>query len=271
VQAAKVDETYLKKFNVRGVYPMMYYSHNLHFLAVAHAMQGRYDDAKDAADRLAAHVAPHVKDMPMLELFLPTPTLIQVRFQQWDAILALPEPDAKLTIVKSIWHFARGSALVARGQAEEAGKDHAALADILKAMPADLAYGDRNKARVVLAIPEQVLAARIALAQGRAAEAIDLLQKAVAAEDKLNYIEPADWHLPVRETLAAVHLRQKDPVSAEKAFRDDLDRNRRSGRSLFGLAETLKAQGQDYAAELVGREFAAAWRNATVKLKLEEF
>src|SRR5207237_10837467 len=41
-KAAAVDHEYITKFGVQGVYPMMYYSHNLHFLAVAHATQGRY-------------------------------------------------------------------------------------------------------------------------------------------------------------------------------------------------------------------------------------
>ena len=44
-QAAAVDRAYIHKHNVHGVYPMMYYSHNMHFAAVAHAMQGRYVDA----------------------------------------------------------------------------------------------------------------------------------------------------------------------------------------------------------------------------------
>src|SRR5258706_16472700 len=31
--AAAVDEAYIKSRDVKGVYPLMYYSHNLHFLA----------------------------------------------------------------------------------------------------------------------------------------------------------------------------------------------------------------------------------------------
>jgi hypothetical protein len=97
------------------------------------------------------------------------------------------------------------------------------------------------------------------------------LERAIAAEDKLNYIEPADWYLPVRETLGAVYFLQDEPALAEKVFRDDLDRNRRNGRALFGLAASLKAQGEHYAAELVQQEFEAAWRNADVKLRLEDY
>jgi hypothetical protein len=49
-------------------------------------------------------------------------------------------------------------------------------------------------------------------------------------------------------------------------FRADLERNRRNGRSLFGLIQSLKAQKKDYAATLVQREFDAAWKNADVTL-----
>jgi tetratricopeptide (TPR) repeat protein len=270
-RAAKVDAAYIKRFGVQGVYPMMYYSHNLHFLAVASAMQGRCADAKDAADRLAAHVGPHLKEMPMLEFFAPTPILVQVRFQKWDDILKLPAPDEKQTIVKAVWHFARGSALSMRGETTQALGEQAAFDEILKAMPADLAYGDRNKARQVLTIPKHVLAARIALAQRRPAEAVEQLLQAVAAEDSLNYIEPADWHVPTRELLGAVHFQHGDFAAGENVFRQDLRRNQRNGRSLLGLAESLRAQKQDYAAELVMQEFQAAWRNADVKLRLQDY
>jgi tetratricopeptide (TPR) repeat protein len=270
-RAAAVDRAYIEKFKVGGVYPMMYYSHNLHFLAVAHHMQGRYQDAKQAADQLAAHVGPHVKDMAMLEFFLPTPTLVQVRFQRWDEILALPPPDAKQPIVKSIWHFARGTAFLAKRQRDPAAKELEALRTTLAGIPEDAPHGDRNKARKVLVIPEQLLAGRLAIIDGRAAEGIKLLEKAVQAEDSLNYIEPADWHLPVRETLGAMHLLHGDAAAAERVFRADLARNRRNARSLLGLAESLQVQGKFYAAQQVRQQFDQAWKNAQVGLRVETY
>ena len=39
----------------------MYYSHNLHFVAMCGAMNGNYAEAKKNADMLAANVGPHVK------------------------------------------------------------------------------------------------------------------------------------------------------------------------------------------------------------------
>jgi hypothetical protein len=48
----------------------------------------------------------------------------------------------------------------------------------------------------------------------------------------------------VRESLGAALLIAGDAVEAEKVFRKDLEDNPRNGRSLFGLAESLKAQGK---------------------------
>ena len=54
---------------------MMYYSHNLHFLAYAACMRGNFEEAKGAAAKLVSNVAPHVKMMADLEGFMPTPTI----------------------------------------------------------------------------------------------------------------------------------------------------------------------------------------------------
>ena len=62
-QAAAVDRAYIKSSGVQGIYPMMYYSHNLHFIAMCSAMTGDYTEARKAAEMLAAHVAPFVKEM----------------------------------------------------------------------------------------------------------------------------------------------------------------------------------------------------------------
>ena len=45
-QAVIADRVYMQSHPEADVYTMMYYSHNLHFAAVAHAMQGRFSDAR---------------------------------------------------------------------------------------------------------------------------------------------------------------------------------------------------------------------------------
>ena len=51
-------------------------------------------------------------------------------------------------------------------------------------------------------------------------------------------------------------------------FRDDLKKNPRGGRSLFGLAEALEAQGKTDGAMLVRQEFNDAWRTAEIEPNL---
>jgi tetratricopeptide (TPR) repeat protein len=45
-EAAAVDRAFIKSTGARGIYPMMYYSHNLHFIAMCAAMNGNYLQAK---------------------------------------------------------------------------------------------------------------------------------------------------------------------------------------------------------------------------------
>jgi len=269
VEAAKADEAYIKASGLQGVYPMMYYSHNLHFLAVANSMAGRYADAIDAAQKLEAHVRPYVKNMPMAEGFVPTPMLIMVRFHKWDEIRTLPQPDASLVLTNTVWHFARGMAYATIGNVEKAAIERDALSHAVKSIPPEAAFG-LNPAGKILSIAENVLSARIAAAKRDNKTALALLRKAVEIEDSLAYDEPPAWPMPVRESLGGALMTSGDYVAAEQVFREDLQRNQRNGRSLFGLMERLKAQKKDYPAMMVQREFENAWKNADTKLTVPD-
>ncbi len=45
-----------QKTGAQGLYTMMYYNHNIHFLAAANAMKGRYADSIKSARELEANV-----------------------------------------------------------------------------------------------------------------------------------------------------------------------------------------------------------------------
>ncbi|HYV41758.1 MAG TPA: hypothetical protein VEO02_08225, partial [Thermoanaerobaculia bacterium] len=99
---------------------------------------------------------------------------------------------------------------------------------------------------------------------------IESWRKAVALQDGLSYDEPPPWYYPVRESLGSALLRDGQAGEAEKVFREDLAKNPRNGRSLFGLLEALKAQKKTADAVWVDRQFAAAWKDADTKLKIED-
>ena len=269
-EAAEVDEAYIKASGVNGIYPLMYYSHNLHFLAIASASAGRLADAMTAARQLEAHVGPHLKEMPMLEGFMTVAPLILVQFNRWDDIEKLPQPDASMVATTAVWHFARGMAFDAKGRTADARREYALLVEAGNSVPADARFG-LNNAHTVLKIAENVLTARVDRMTKRDTQsAIELLRKTVEIEDSLAYDEPPAWFLPVRQLLGGALMYGGDYAGAEEVFRADLQRNRRNGRSLFGLMQSLKAQKKDYAAALVQREFESAWKNADTTLKIED-
>jgi hypothetical protein len=118
-------------------------------------------------------------------------------------------------------------------------------------------------------ISGEILEARIAEARGNSSAAIEALKKAVAAQDALAYDEPPDWFFPVRESLGGALLRAGKPAEAEAVFREDLIRNPRNGRSLFGLWQSLAAQNKTTDAAWAKAQFEAAWRDADVTLRIE--
>ena len=268
VDAIAADREYIQKSGNQGLYSLMYYNHNIHFLASASAHKGRYADSIKAARELEASVAPHLKAMPMLEMFRPYPIVSLVRFQRWDDILKEPKPDESLKITTAYWHFARGSAFVATNQLDNAKNEWEALDALVKAMPADAPLGN-NTAVHILKIANLTLAGKVAFATGDKAAAIGLLNEAAAGEDSMSYNEPADWDLPVREVLGSILFVNGDYAGAEKAFRDELKRHHKNGRAFFGLAESLKKQGKKSEAAAVSRDYALAWKDADTKLTLE--
>jgi tetratricopeptide (TPR) repeat protein len=270
--AAAVDRAYIKSSGAQGIYSMMYYSHNLHFIAMCSAMDGDYAEAKKAGDMLAAHVGPHVKEMPPLEGFMTIPMAVGIRFHKWDDILASKAPDPEMKTATGFWHFARGMALAGKGKISEAEAEYKIISEAEKATREDVIFQMpiNNKTKDILKIAEDALGAQIALAKKDTATAVSMLRDAVAIQDTLKYGEPPDWFYPIRESLGGVLLMSGDAKGAEQVFRDDLARNLRNPRSLFGLHQALKAQDRSYDAWFVEKQFRESWKGGEGKLKVED-
>jgi tetratricopeptide (TPR) repeat protein len=271
-KAAEVDRSYIRQTGAQGIYPMMYYSHNLHFVAVCGAMNGRYAEARKNADLLAANVGPYVKEMPPLEGFMTIPVAVEIRFHHWNELLKMPAPDRSMKLTSIFWHFGRGLALAGTGKLAEAEAEYKIVAEAEAATPPDAIFQMpvNNKSKDILKIAEDVLGAKIALAKNDNAGAVTMLRDAVALQDKLNYGEPPDWFYPVRENLGGALLMSGDTAGAEKVFREDLDRNPRNPRSLWGLHQSLLQQKREYDAGFVQKQFENSWKGGATALKVED-
>jgi tetratricopeptide (TPR) repeat protein len=271
-RAAEADRQYMRATGTEGsMYDFMYYSHNVHFLAAACMAEGKFAEARKAADELVAHVGLAVPQFAMAEFFLPTPYFVLLRFQRWDDILKSRAPDPQWTTTTGLWHFARGVAYAGKGNLSAAEAERLQLAASESKTAPGVEFGAYfNKARTFLALAGAILDARLAASHGNRKIAIDHWTKAVEISDSLNYGEPPEWYYPVRESLGGELLRDGQFAEAEKVFREDLTKNPRNPRSLFGLMESLKAQKRTADADWVRRQFDAAWQNADVKLRVED-
>jgi len=260
--AVLADQRFLGETHEQGVYRLMYYSHNLHFLAFAACMDGNFTKAKNAAARLVTNAAPGVKAMPDLEGFLPTPMIVLFAFERWNDILKLPAPDASLLLTNAVWHSLRGIASAHLSKTDDAEKEQQAFHDLAAKVPPETMYDQLNKAAAVFKVHENLLAAAIAGSRHDDNAAVASLTQAVAAEDALNYSEPPAWYPPVRPLLGRLLLANNRAAEAEKVFRADLAKNPRDGRALSGLRDCLKAQDRQYEADQIDRQFRAAWKVA---------
>jgi tetratricopeptide (TPR) repeat protein len=270
INAAAADKAFVQRTGATGVYPLMYWTHNMHFIAYARAQQGRYAEAKQAARDMVENVGDADLEMQMLEGFHLYPLMVDLRFHRWDEILKTPEPQTERKLLRAFWQFARAMALAGQGKTNEAAAEQTQLEALRTAMPAELRYLLNNKASDMLALASATLDAQLAWARGEQGKSIQAWRRAVERESTLQYDEPPPWFYPVRAALAAALLRHGQAKEAEAVFRAAMDKHPRDGRLLFGLWQTLTAQQRESEAALVEQQFNAAWTNATVKLRMED-
>ncbi|WP_408950192.1 hypothetical protein [Lysobacter sp. Hz 25] len=272
-RAIEADDAYLElcRGNTQGVYPLGYVPHNHHFLWFAASMEGSsavaHAAAKTTAERTNLQDLMRKDGFAVLQHYWMTPWFERVRFGRWEEIAKAPNPAPDLPYVTAIWHYTQAMAAVRQRRLADAQRHLEALRP-LAADPAmeKLTVWNRYPLSHAARIAERVVTAEISAARGKHDVAVAALREAMAIEDRIPYDEPPGWHAPVRQTLGAVLLDARRPAEAERVYREELQRNPGNGWSLYGLAESLRAQNKNAEATDTQREFAQAWRNADVRL-----
>ena len=270
VNAAAADKAFVQRTGATGMYPLMYWTHNMHFIAYARAQQGRYQEAKQAAQDMVQNVGEADVQMQMLEGFLLYPLMVDLRFHRWDDILQAPAPRVERKLHHAFWQYARAMALAGQGKLPEAAAEQQQFESLRQAIPAASQFLINNKSSDILAFAAATLDAQLAWARGEQEKSLHAWRRAVELESTLQYDEPPAWFYPVRQSLAAALLRNGQAKEAEAVFREAIDSRPRDGRLLFGLWQSLLAQQRKDAAVLVEQQFHAAWKDATVPLRLED-
>lgn len=268
--ASKVDETYISQSGAMGVYPIGYYSHNIHFVLVSAQLLGDTPTVLAQADKLDKWLSNEVATaIPIAQPVKAAPYFAWAQYGEPDKILALPDPPGAPPYVKAMWHYARGVALAAKKDTTGARKEAEAIQRILAETDWSTLDAWAIPVRPVLDVAQGVVLARIAQAEGDNAAAIGQWRKAAESEDTIPYMEPPFWYYPVRQSLGAALLKDGKPEEAEKEFNAALDHARGSAWALYGLEQAAKNKGDPAAQSKAAGEFAKAWRGDPAFLNLE--
>jgi len=264
-RAVAADRRYFKVAPAPDFYSM-YYVHNLHFLAYAAMMDGRYEVSIKAARDLENEIPESfVREYPQYaDGFMPIAYHVQIRFGKWDEILSTPQPPEFRHISRATHHYARGVAFSATGRTSEARTELDAFERETALIPADWRVGN-NTGRQVADIARQMLLGELAYRENDHDNAFAALRKGVELEEQLVYDEPPAWMQPVRHALGALLMGAGRAEEAEQVYREDLKRQPRNGWALLGLEQALRAQGKNAAADTLTASLALAWARADVR------
>lgn len=272
-RAILADEDYIAQCQAQGIYPLAYFPHNIHFLWSSATMEGRSQAAIEAARKTAAQIPSEaLVKTPLLQGFLVVPYYALTRFGKWQEILREPQPVYDSPFVTGVWRYARGMAYTGLGEFDSARKELRELQGIVQSPElAQVATWSNNSAPAILRVAVEALAGELAARRRQYEEAIAHLDKAVRLQDGLEYVEPPDWHYPMRHSLGAALLEAGRPAEAEVVYWEDLRRNPENGWALFGLMKSLSAQGKKDEATEIEKRFQVAWARADVTLTSSRF
>ncbi len=176
-------------------------------------------------------------------------------------------PEENLVYPRAVLHYARGMAYLGKNDLTNADNELSILTKLSKdSTLKTITIWDINNTDELIQIAVKVLSAEILRRKHQPEKAIELLNEAVATEDKLKYDEPPDWFFSVRHYLGAVLLETAKYSEAEKIYNQDLETYHENGWALMGLFTALQKQNKISEAQNVKFRFDKAWKYADVKI-----
>src|SRR5262249_55433072 len=188
--AVGVDEKYIADQNPQGMYPLMYYNHNIQFIWFCSMQEGHSSEALEAARKMVGNVPVEmINQMSMLEIIPPYPIYTLARFGRWKEVLAEKLPPPSQRFATGMFLFARGLASAPRGAFAWGPAAEDSLKVLSSTLPPDMLVSI-TPAGLLVRVAAGDLEGQIAARQKRTNDAVKLLTAAVAAEDSLHYDEP---------------------------------------------------------------------------------
>lgn len=214
----------------KGLSPALRSYHALSWLQYELLQLGRFKEASDTIDEIAA-VVKATRQLTLLSDLASMRARFVIETRRWD-------------ILAGEKNFGNVNELFAIGVSAARSKN-AALAELARKGLADRAQSEQEgDLRPAIAIMEREVAALIDLAAGRREEALDILRAAAQAELRLPPpLGPPKPIKPAPELLGEVLLELGRPRDALEPFQQALRRNANRTLSVLGLARTAAALG----------------------------
>lgn len=267
LKAVKADEQYLSYSNNQGLYRLMYYPHNLDFIAFSSYMEGRRNLAIQTSLKLAYKGSLGKMSAPGFSQYLTVePMVAYTRFGKWNDILALPNPGNDILYAEVMWRFSRGMAFIRTGHSSEAKIELSKLDSLNKLDTLKTIFISFNPVSSSSQIATNLLRGEILMSEKKIDEAIKEFTNAVSVEDSLRYNEPPDWKIPTRHFLGAALTDAARFAEAEQVYLADLKINRENGWSLTGLQKCLLKLGRKSEVTSTAKRFGKAWKNADIAI-----
>jgi tetratricopeptide (TPR) repeat protein len=279
--AIGVDQKFLARRGPMNFYTL-YRAHDYHFKIYGAMFLGQAQVALDTADQLAGAIPEdllRVEVPPMadwLEGFVPMRMHVLVRFGRWADILAAPLPaDPDLyCVTTAMMHYAKGVALAATGQVDEADQERRRFAAAVARVPASRMVFN-NMCQDILQVAGAMLDGELEYRRGHYDAAFAALRRSVELDDGLPYDEPWGWMQPARHAYGALLLEQDRVDEAEAVYRADLGLDGTLARacqhpgnvwSLHGYHECLTRLGKQEQAGIIGQQLTVAAARADVPI-----
>ena len=280
--AIAADGKFLAREGAMNFYTL-YRVHNYHFKLYGALFLGQSEVALDTADEVIGTIPPELLETrtpPMadwLEGFMPVKMHVLIRFGKWQEIIDTPLPENRelYCVTTAIIHYAKGVALAATGQLNDARQQRELFTAAAGRVP-DTRYLFNNLCLDILAIAAAMLDGELEYRAGNYDAAFAHLRTAMALEDGLAYDEPWGWMQPTRHAYGALLLEQGQVEEAAAVYRADLGLDDSLARayqhpenvwSLHGYHECLMRLGKDELAATIKQRLDLALARADVPVR----
>lgn len=252
-----------------GTYPLSHKIHAGHavdFIRYAATIQGNYEVAIEAANRLKENSKGHQHAIRGYEKNMASPWHLNKIFGKWDALIGHTPSHSDTPYLRGMWAYSLGSAYANTGDLDAANEQLGILRAIVDEPDVDKTRVTVTSVSGILTLAGYGLEGEINEARGDLDGAITSYRLAVGIEDKGNYTEPPAWAQPTRHYLGAALLKAGKPEEAEKVYRRDLRWNTENGWSLYGLHQSLADQGKAQQAAETFARYQQAWMHSDTAL-----